>query len=108
MTDIEICHSNVYYPPILHAGIHHDTPHPGSIGPPVSALGRGRMGMSGRHGEACHGEGTAIAHAAPDPGGASLPDSGDFHGPDDDEPPPDVAAGERHPTALTAMFVGGR
>ena len=51
----------------------------GSIGPRVSALGLGAMGMSGLYGPTDEGESIATIHAALD-AGITLIDTGDFYG----------------------------
>src|SRR5690242_1178447 len=79
MTDIEICHSNIYYshsPEPAHPMKHRTL---GRSGPQVSAPGLGCMGMSDFYGDTDRSESIATVHAALD-AGVTLLDTGDFYG----------------------------
>lgn len=85
----------------------------GSTCPTVSALGLGRMGMSGLYGRSDEAENTAAMHAGLD-AGVTLRDTGDCHGVGHNEllvarslregRSPGAVAGERYPSAQMALL----
>src|SRR5512146_524526 len=78
----------------------------GSVGPKVSALGLGCMGMSGMYGPADETESIATIHAALDRG-VTLLDTGDFYGSGHNELLIGRALRDRRDKALVSVKFGG-